>query len=74
MNYKLKNVNGKVASLLKAGNDFVRNDIPISSAQHIIDTGELYDSHIEEYPICVDKRWYFACEPVKKVRREKNAS
>lgn len=74
MNYKLKNVNGKVASLLKAGNDFVRNEIPISSAQHIIDTGKLCESHIEEYPICIDNRWYFAGELVKKVRREKNAS
>ena len=42
--YKLKSTNGKVKCLLKTGNDFVRNEISLSAAQHIIDTGEVVQS------------------------------
>lgn len=62
--YKLKSTNGKVKCLLKTGNDFVRNEIPLSAAQHIIDTGEVVQSDKPEYPIHVGE-WYFEGEAVK---------
>ena len=37
--YKLKNVNGRVNALLRTGKDFVKNNLSVSAAQHIIDTG-----------------------------------
>ena len=60
--YKLKNENGRVNSLLRTGNDFVRNKLSVSAAQHIIDTGNIVESDKEGYPICVDKKWYFEGE------------
>lgn len=66
MSYKLKTVNGKVAFLLKTGKDFVKNQMAVASAQHIIDTGEVKKSDVEGYPINVDNKWYFAGEVFKK--------
>ncbi len=60
--YKLKNVNGRVKSLLKTGNQYSANTISISAAQHIIDNGKLTESTKEGYPICVDNLWYFEGE------------
>ena len=34
--YKLKNVNGRVNALLRTGKDFVKNNLSVSAAQHII--------------------------------------
>ena len=68
--YKLKSTNGKVKSLLKTGKDFVRNEISVSAAQHIIDTGKLVESDKSEYPICVDKQWYFEGEEVKETTKK----
>lgn len=62
--YKLKSTNGKVKCLLKTGNDFVRSEISVSAAQHIIDTGEVVQSDKPEYPIHVGE-WYFDGEAVK---------
>ena len=62
--YKLKSTNGKVKCLLKTGNDFVRNEISLSAAQHIIDTGEVVQSDKPEYPIHVGE-WYCEGEAVK---------
>lgn len=62
--YKLKSTNGKVKCMLKTGNDFVRNEISVSVAQHIIDTGEVVQSDKPEYPIHVGE-WYFEGEAVK---------
>ena len=62
--YKLKNVNGRVKSLLKTDKDFVRNELAISAAQHIIDSGTLIESDRPDYPICVDGKWYFEGEEV----------
>lgn len=42
--YKLKNVNGRVNALLRTGKDFVKNNLSVSAAQHIIDTGKLVES------------------------------
>lgn len=66
MSYKLKTVNGKVAFLLKTGKDFVKNQMAVASAQHIIDTGEVKKSDVEGYPINVNDKWYFAGEVFKK--------
>lgn len=44
--YKLKNVNGRVNALLRTGKDFVKNNLSVSAAQHIIDTGTVqYAKH-----------------------------
>ena len=54
MNYKLKNVNGKVTFLLKTGGDFVKNQMAVASAQHIINNGTLKESDRPGYPINVE--------------------
>jgi len=63
--FKLKSTNGRVNSLLKSGKDFVKNSLSVSAAQHIIDTGVLVKSDKPDYPICVDKKWYFEGEEIK---------
>lgn len=63
--YKLKNINGRVNSLLKTDNaHYVKNNIAISAAQHIIDSGKIVESDRPDYPICVDGKWYFEGEEV----------
>lgn len=69
--YKLKNINGKVNALLFTGTDFVKNTIAISSAQHIINVGEMVKSDKEGYPICIDKKWYLEGEEVKEENEPK---
>lgn len=49
--YKLKNVNGRVNALLRTGKDFVKNNLSVSAAQHIIDTGKLVESDNPDYPL-----------------------
>lgn len=71
MNYKLKNVNGKVTFLLRSGKDFVKNQMAIASAQHIIDHGKVKKSDKEGYPINVDDKWYFEGEVYKKTAPQK---
>lgn len=66
MNYKLKSVNGKVTFLLRTGKDFVKNQMAIASAQHIIDNGELIKSDVGGFPINIDNKWYFEGEPYKR--------
>lgn len=73
MSYKLKNVNGKVTFLLRTGNDLVKNQMAIASAQHIIDTGKVELSDVEGYPISVDGKWYFEGEVFKKSRKKEVA-
>lgn len=63
--YKLKSTNGRVNFLLRTGKDFVRNNMSVSAAQHVIDTGEVMDSDKPDYPICVSGKWYFEGEEVK---------
>lgn len=73
MSHKLKNVNGKVTFLLRTGNDLVKNQMAIASAQHIIDTGKVELSDVEGYPISVDGKWYFEGEVFKKSRKKEVA-
>ena len=72
--YKLKNENGRVNSLLRTGKDFVRNKLSVSAAQHIIDTGKIVESDKEDYPICVDNKWYFEGVEVKKTAKKAQLS
>ena len=51
--YKLKNVNGRVNALLRTGKDFVKNNLSVSAAQHIIDTGKLVESDNPDYPALI---------------------
>ena len=62
--YKLKNVNGRANCLLRTGKDFVKNNLSVSAAQHIIDTGKLVKSSKPDYPICVDNQWFFEGEEI----------
>lgn len=71
MSYKLKTANGKVEFLLKTGKDLVKNQMAVASAQHIIDTGTMKKSDIEDYPINIDDKWYFAGEIYKKAAPRK---
>lgn len=69
--YKLKNVNGRVNTLLRSGKDFVKSNLSVSAAQHIIDSGKLVESDNPGYPICIDNQWYF--EGVEVKRKAKKA-
>lgn len=69
--YKLKNVNGRVNTLLRSGKDFVKSNLSVSAAQHIIDSGKLVESDNPDYPICIDNQWYF--EGVEVKRKAKKA-
>lgn len=64
--YKLKSNYGRVNALLLAGKDFVKTTLGVSAAQLIIDTGTSVESDRPDYPICIDKTWYFEGEEVKK--------
>ena len=72
--YKLKNENGRVNSLLRSGKDFVKNKLAVSAAQHIIDNGEVVESDKEDYPICVDNKWYFEGEEMNTAPASTNIS
>lgn len=73
MNYKLKNVNGKVTFLLRTGKDMVQNQMSVASAQHIIDNGKIMKSDVNGYPINIDNngisREKFSKEQLLKRRR-----
>lgn len=71
MNYRLKNKNGNVAFLMRTGRDFVRSQMPIVSAQHIVNDGKLFKSDVEGYPININNKWYFEGEVVKVSRTKK---
>lgn len=71
MNYKLKNANGKVTFLLRTGKDFVKNQMAIASAQHIIDNGTMMKSDVEGYPININNKWYFEGEVSKRTTSDK---
>lgn len=60
MTYKLKaDKSGKVKFLLRAGKDLVANTMDEAGAKGIVDNGEITLSDIQDYPICVDSKWYF---------------
>lgn len=63
---KLKVRNGSVKALLKSGKDFVKTEMSEAEAKHIIDTGKTVRSVRADYPMCIDKIWFFQCEEEKK--------
>ncbi len=70
--YKLKVKNGFVECLLKAGKEYVRQELPVVEAQKIIDDGNKVESDREDYPICINNEWYFKGEKeVEEVKEEK---
>lgn len=69
--YKLKIDNGRVNALLKTGEDFVRNNLSVNTVEHIMSTGKMTESEREDYPICIDNKWYFEGEEVKEPKKEK---
>lgn len=71
MNYNLKNTNGKVTFLLRAGKDLVKNQMAIASAQHIIDNGKMLKSDVEGYPININNKWYFEGKIIKRTAPKK---
>lgn len=72
--YKLKkNDKNYVNSLLRTGNDFVKNGLSVSAAQHIIDTGDMVESDIPGYPICIDNQWYFEGELIEEEKEKKRS-
>ena len=74
MNYKLKSVQGKVTFLLRTGNDLVKNQMAVASAQHIIDTGRTKKSDVPGYPINIDDKWYFEGAVLKKTVAQREGS
>ena len=63
--YRLKNTNGRVNALLRAGKDLVKTNLSVSEAQRIIDAGESIESAVPNYPICIDNTWFFEGVEIK---------
>ena len=60
---KLKtNEHGKVNSLLRTGKDMVSDQLSVSAAQHVINSGKKVK--YEDNKIVVDDKWFFDGEPV----------
>ena len=59
--FKLKVVDGKVNTLLKTGNDFVRTSLSEETANSVL-KGAKVSEGIEGYPICVNDEWFFEVE------------
>lgn len=64
MNYKLKSNKGKATFLLKAGKDFVKDQMSAAAAKYIIDHGNVKVSEVEGYPISVDDKYFFEGESI----------
>ena len=54
--------NGDVWFLLATGNDFAKNKMTLEHAKNIAYAGEVKQSTVEGYSICVDDKWYFEGE------------
>lgn len=70
--YKLKSKNGRVDCLLRTGKDFVKHNLSVSAAQHIIDSGKQVKSTKEGYPIYIDNEWFFEGEEIVSEAPKKN--
>lgn len=58
---KLKEVNGKVSFIMKAGKEFVKNEMPVAEAQKFVKNGKVAESDkFEGYPVCANDTYYFA--------------
>jgi hypothetical protein len=68
--YKLKEKDGQVCALYKAGKDYVRTAISVASAQHIIDTQEIVESIFLDYPLATAGGWNFEAVKVKERKKK----
>ena len=58
---KLKEVNGKVSFIMKAGKEFVKNEMPVAEAEKFVKNGKVSESDMfKDYPLCVNDTYYFA--------------
>ena len=60
--YRLKSNNGKTSVMLKAGSDLVRNELPTTAAQKILDEGTVESSSVPGF-IHVGE-WYLEGEEI----------
>lgn len=70
MDYKLENKNGKVAFLQKTGKSFVKNEMPVSSANAILKRGKPKKSNIPGFPINLGDKLFFAGELILPKKQE----
>ena len=64
---RLKQVNCKVPFIMRAGSDFVKNEMLVEDAKKFVKNGKLSNSDIfEGYPICVNDTYFFAATKPKK--------
>ena len=59
---KLKADNGKVTFLMRTGKDFAQNTMSETAADEIIKNGEVTESDIPDFPICVNGQMFFPRE------------
>ena len=63
MTYKFNvDKNGNVGFLMSTGNDFVKNVMMLQHAENTAKAGDVKKSNRDDYPICVDDKWYFEGE------------
>ncbi len=62
MEYKLAIIKESetVPFLLKSGKDFVSNNMTVTTAQMLLNSGTITASNIPQYPISVNDKWFFA--------------
>ena len=60
MTYEFKvDSRGNVSFLMAIGNDLIKSRMTLEHAKNAANAGEVTESEIEGYPICVDNTWYF---------------
>ncbi len=60
---KIKNSNGIVDFIMKAGKDLVKATMELSEAEKIIKNGEMKKTTaVKGYNVCVDGKYYFNTE------------
>ena len=65
---------GKVPYIMVAGSDYVSGEMPVETAESIYAAGEPKSSdQFKGYPICVDNKYFFACQPSTKTSKRKKS-
>lgn len=63
---------GKVPYIMVAGSDYVSGEMLVETAKKIYADGEKRASNLfNGYPICVDNKYFFACQISTKARERK---
>ena len=58
---KLNQVNGKFSFIMRAGKEFVKNEMPVTEAEKLVKNGKITESdNFEGYPVCVNDTYFFA--------------